>query len=190
MAYKDPDYHKKYNETHKEQAKVYMEKYRKENREKILITMRDYYHKNKEKITVKHKEYCQTHKEQINKYERERRRNNPQYKLSRNISCSIYQSLKSGKNGKHWETILDYALDDLIKRLKKTIPKGFTWQDYLNGELHIDHKIPIYAFNFDSYDDLDFHRCFALENLQLLEATENMKKNKKIKKSFQPCLKI
>jgi len=70
------------------------------------------------------------------------------------------------------------------------MPKGYCWQDFLEGKLHIDHKIPISAFNFTKSEHIDFKRCWALSNLQLLPARENIIKSNHLSKPFQPALKI
>ena len=99
-------------------------------------------------------------------------------------------ALKGNKNGRHWENLVPYTLDQLLKRLRRTLPKGYTWQDYLDGKLHIDHKIPVSVFNFEKPEDEDFQRCFALKNLQLLPALENIKKSNNLDKHFQPSFKF
>jgi hypothetical protein len=63
-------------------------------------------------------------------------------------------------------------------------------QDYIDGRLHLDHIIPLDAFNFTKPTDIDFQRCWALSNLQLLPADENIQKSNKISKPFQPNLAI
>lgn len=182
--------HKKYYKEHKEEIdkyqKGYIKKYCQDNKEQIKKQRAEYYQDNKERVV----KYNQEHREEINRRDREKRNNNPKVKLNVNFSNVIRLSLKGNKEGRHWESLVDYTLEELMKHLKTTIPEGFTWQDYMDGKLHIDHKIPIYVFNFDSYTDLDFRRCWALENLQLLEAKENISKSNKIGKPFQPCLKI
>ena len=119
-----------------------------------------------------------------------RRRMDLKYNLSKNMSRAIRYSLKGNKNGKHWETLVGYTLNNLYKRLKSTIPEGYNWNDYLEGKLHIDHKIPMSAFNFTKPENPDFKKCWALKNLQLLPAEENLIKGSKLFKPFQPALKI
>ena len=68
------------------------------------------------------------------------------------------------------------------------MPIGYAWDDYLNGKLHVDHKIPIKAFNFEKTSDEDFKRCWALKNLQLLPVIKNLLKGAKLSKHFQPTL--
>ena len=96
--------------------------------------------------------------------------------------------LRYGKGGRSWLSLVDYSVDQLKLRLKRTMPKGFTWEDFLGGRLHIDHIIPISAFNFTKPEHIDFKRCWALDNLQLLPKKENLVKSNKIDKPFQPSL--
>lgn len=114
-------------------------------------------------------------------------------KIRHRMAANMRKAIKQKKAGRSWETLVDYTMADLIKRLKTTIPEGYSWEnDFVNGNnvLHIDHIIPMAAFNFDSPKHLDFKRCFALKNLQLLPAIENAAKSAKLTKSFQPSLMI
>lgn len=168
----------------------YMKKWRKLN----IDYNSKYYEVHKEDIKERHRKYYKVHCEEImkyrNKYEKVKRKTDMKYNLNNRIRILIWKSLKGNKNGKHWENLVGYKLDDLIKHLKTTMPEGYTWQDYLDGNLHIDHIIPISAFNFSTPKQIDFKRCWALENLRLLSAEENLRKNAKLSKPFQPALKL
>ncbi|GAG90799.1 unnamed protein product, partial [marine sediment metagenome] len=59
-----------------------------------------------------------------------------------------------------------------------------TWKN--QGKWHLEHKVPVSAFNFSSSDHIDFKRCWALSNLQPMWAKENLSKSAKIDKPFQP----
>ncbi len=97
------------------------------------------------------------------------------------MANAIRNSLKDGKNGVHWENSVGYTREGLIVHFKKTIPKGYTWDDYLEGKLHIDHHpIPLYWFVFTSYKDRGFKKAWALDNLRLFPASENMRKGNKL----------
>lgn len=125
-----------------------------------------------------------------NKYQSERLKTDIKFRLNRNVSRLIRKALKGNKAGRKWGSLVGYTLNDLIDRLKNTIPVGYTWQDFLQGKLHIDHIIPVSAFNFSKPEHTDFKRCWALSNLQLLPAKENLIKRNHIDKPFQPALKI
>jgi len=125
--------------------------------------------------------------------------NNPNYnggtpekrKIRKRVAAAMRKAIRQRKAGRHWEELVDYSLEDLIERLKSTIPQGYSWKnDFVNGNniLHIDHIIPMSSFNFDSPEQMDFKKCFALDNLQLLPAIENMQKSAKFDRSFQLCL--
>ena len=118
---------------------------------------------------------------------------NEQYKIGRlnsRMGSEIRHSLNNNKNNRHWESLVNYNCNSLMKHLKSTMPKGYTWDDYLKGELHVDHIDPISAFNFSKPEHADFKRCWALSNLRLLPAKENMVKKNKLVRPFQPSLKF
>lgn len=159
--------------------KIQGKRYRKNNLEKEMIKVKKWKKENPEKL-----------REQRRKYFKNKRKTNLKFNLNRRMVSGIGISLRGNKNGHHWEILVGYTLNDLIKNLKNTIPKGYCWRDCLNGKLHIDHIIPISVFNFTKSEHPDFKRCWALSNLQLLPAKENIIKRNKLSKPFQPALKI
>lgn len=121
---------------------------------------------------------------------REKYRSDLAYNLNCRMSALIRHSVRRNKKGRHWEELVSYNLKSLISRLKRTLPEGYTWRDYFEGRLHIDHIIPRSVFNFSKPEHIDFKRCWALSNLQLLPARENRVKYDKLKRPFQPALKL
>ncbi len=199
------EYMKEYCKDNSERMIKYNKQWRIDNREKklkqngryyqrykdrMIKEAKEYYLKNHENMLKKAKEYLQNNKEKILKYRRGKYKMDLKFNINQKIRRDIYRSLKSNKAGRHWETLVNYSLKDLIKRLKQTMPKGYAWQDYLDGKLQIDHKIPISAFNYTKPENPDFKRCWALKNLQLLPARENLIKSNHLEKPFQPALKI
>lgn len=106
--------------------------------------------------------------------------------LNHKISNQIRLSIGRNKNRYHWESLVNYTVDDLKKHLEGLFVDGMSWDN--RSEWHIDHKIPISAFNFEKPSDMDFKKCWALSNLQPLWAKENLQKNNKLNKPFQPSL--
>ena len=53
------------------------------------------------------------------------------------------------------------------------------WDNWGKGEgkWNIDHIKPDSSFNYTSVEDKEFQECWALENLQPLEARENLIKS-------------
>jgi len=201
---------RQYYSNNKEKVFESAKKYYKKNKDKILIAKREYhkknkdkikkyYEKNKEKIREKHKIYLKKHyRENLDKYkewsknwrinnrdrkneaEYNRRHNNPEVALSHLISGDILRSLKGNKNRIHWETLVGYTLQDLMNHLESKFQDGMTWENRGLCGWHIDHFRPISSFNFTSYEDEQFKKCWALSNLQPLWAFDNLSKGAKI----------
>ena len=186
----NPEYNKQYREKNKERMSEYSKQYYINNKENILKKTKEYRQKNEDKIKEYAKKYRKEHKTEINEYTLERYKTNPKFNINSKMSRRIYKALKGIKGGQHWEEMIDYTLFDLVKRLKSTMPEGYTWQDYMKGRLHIDHIVPVSAFNFTKPEHADFKRCWALSNLRLLPARENLEKRAKLFKPFQPSLAI
>jgi len=136
---------------------------------------------------AKMKEYRIKHPDRIHATQ-EKHCKRPINMLSHRLSSNIRQSLNQGKQGRSWESMVGYTAEELKSRLLKTMPKGYTWDDL--EKLHIDHIIPISAFNVEDETSIDFKRCWALKNLQLLPVVENLVKNAKLYRPFQPSLAI
>ena len=206
-------YMKEYQKNNKEKIKEYKNKWYLENRERTLKQKEIYYKNNKKEMIEYHRKYCKSNSEKLKEYQRKymkeyrniykeklnnernkwvKKKNkiNLKFNLNNRISSAVRHSLKGNKNGRYWESLVGYTLNKLFKHLKKTMPKNYCWNDFLQGRLHIDHIIPKSVFNYTQPEHIDFKRCWALKNLQLLPAEENYKKNNKIYKSFQPALKI
>ena len=119
-----------------------------------------------------------------------RRKTDLRFVLSNRMRCLMYQALRGEKNGRKWEDLSGYSADALHRRLEKIMPAGYTWQDVMDRKLEMDHIIPISAFNFTKPEHIDFKKCWALSNLQLLTGRENRRKYNKLDKPFQPSLLI
>ena len=115
------------------------------------------------------------------------RANDKMWRLNKNISSAIGRTLKGVQKGGHWEGVVGYTLKQLKKHLEEQFVEGMTWDNYGRG-WWLDHKIPVRAFNFKSTKNTDFKRCWALDNLQPMWKKENMCKNGKLERPFQPTL--
>jgi len=181
---------KEYYQNNRKKILSRIKEYRKNHRDETSVKQKEYYKKHRNKILAKQKEYQKTHRNIENEYYKKKIKTDLRFNLSKKISSGIRNSLKNQKGGTHWEKLVGYSVTNLKKHLELNIPKGYTWQDFLEGKLHIDHIIPISAFNFNKPEHPDFKRCWALENLQLLPAEENLRKHNKLIRPFQPALKI
>ncbi len=101
-------------------------------------------------------------------------------RLIQSMRCLIGYSIRSrnGQRRKNTEPILGYSYESLISHLESQFKEGMTWENY--GKWHVDHKIPVSFFQFNSTDDVEFKMCWRLENLQPLWAKENQSKGNRL----------
>ena len=184
--HRDPIYKEKLNKkTTESHKKRYAED--PEYRNQKLKTAKDHYHNNPEyrnqrlKSQLKRYHDDPIYKEKLNK---KRSKNllkqyhdDPKVKVHLNISSQIRQSLKGGKKGQSWELIVGYSLDELMIHLESLFEEGMTWENY--GDWHIDHRIPKSWFNFETINDPEFIKCWDLNNLKPMWASENIAKGNK-----------
>lgn len=105
-----------------------------------------------------------------------KRRKTPKGNLDHRMEVSIRNNLNGNKNGRCWEMLVGYTVEDLKKHLENLFIGDMNWERFLKGEIHIDHVIPKSLFNFKSYEDSEFKLCWSLVNLQPLWEIDNLKK--------------
>ena len=88
------------------------------------------------------------------------------------------EQVKAGRFSAKWRALLGYSMHDLVRHLRRTLPKGATWEQFLSGELHIDHITPRAAF--DLADIAEVRACWSLGNLRLLSKDANLAKGAKV----------
>jgi hypothetical protein len=164
--------------------KVADKKWRDSNKEYMSNKSKTWYEQNKEHRKEYLKEYREKNIDKIRKvkrdYERNRKAIDPAYKLISNFRTAIYQVLKENnvEKNKHYFDILKYSPEELISHLEKQFTDTMTWENY--GEWHVDHRMPISSFVFESVDDDSFMKCWSLDNLQPMWGKENITKGDKI----------
>ena len=199
---------KRYREKHKVELSGKKRQYRQINVEKVTAHKKEYYENNKDSCLEKNKQwfvdnpekcreikarYVQTHPEELKETARKsfkKRYGTAKGKLALIVSSGVGGSLRNGsKAGRRWESLVGFTVDQLKVHLEKQFDENMTWENY-GPYWHLDHKIPIAVFNFETPEDIDFKRCWSLENLQPLEARQNISKGCRVDKPFQPALAI
>lgn len=106
---------------------------------------------------------------------RHRRRTIPRVAISTRMSAGIKNSLRDGKQGRSWESLVGYSVTDLMAHLERKFVDGMSWKN--RGKWHIDHVRPLASFSFATPNDPDFKMAWALDNLQPLWAMDNIRKS-------------
>jgi hypothetical protein len=163
------------------------------------VADKKYREKNKEKLNEYHKEWSKLKRKELREYHstwrgnnREhvnektrlwylnRRRTDPSFRLKCNTRTAVWTCLKERDVAKYRSTfeLLGYSLKELMTHLEALFTEGMTWDNY--GEWHVDHKIPMTSFNFETTDDPEFKECWCLDNLQPLWGPDNLSKGTKL----------
>jgi hypothetical protein len=176
----------------KERIKKYTREYyqRREVRERSTLKeyRREYY--KQDHVRAKQSEYSKLPnvRKRISEQQRKRKSADPKYRLMCTMRSYIALSLRD-KNGVHRRgSLLGYNRQQLVEHLERQFLPGMTWGNYGRNGWHVDHIIPVSAFNFNGPDDYDFKRCWSLNNLQPMWAKDNISKGARVKAPFQPCL--
>lgn len=186
-------YGKKYRECHREEAREQSRLWRVNNPGRLKDRVQKWRAEHPERVRILCRAATERWRARNIEVSREKHRirqravcATPRGNINARISASIWHSIKRKKGGRSWEGLLGYDLNRLMRHLEKRFLPGMTWENM--GEWHIDHKIPISAFNFQTAEDVDFKRCWALKNLQPLWKVDNLIKNAKLSRPFQPSL--
>jgi hypothetical protein len=193
-----------YYQENKETIIVRKKKHYQKNREKFLLKKSEYYQENKTRILQGVKDYAKNNVEKIkirkNKYRKNRRLNDYNFRIRTTISTHIGLCLKlngSSKVGKSCMKYLSYSIQELNDHLTllfshpdNLTDDGQVWMTWSNWgkydpttwndndpttwKWQIDHIIPKSTFHYASMEDQSFKDCWALNNLRPFGAKQNL----------------
>lgn len=136
----------------------------------------------KDCASIKRKQHYINNKDRIikqtTKYQNNRIKTDPRFKIEKNMRCRLYHALKKKnikKNNKTFE-LVGCTKNELISYLEKQFTPEMNWDNY-GPYFHIDHIIPCSAW--DLTNDLELKACFHYTNLQPLVGPENQSKGDK-----------
>jgi hypothetical protein len=159
-----------------EKVKLRVSEYRKQNPNKVKEVKQRIYEKNKEQILLVNKLYREKNREKRNEYVRNRKLNDPIFKLKHSIGNRIRLFLNIKKLTKHNSTfdIVGCSPEELKSHLENQFKEGMSWDNL--GKWHIDHIIPLSS----AKNETEVLKLCNFKNLQPLWAIDNMKKGSKI----------
>ena len=129
-----------------------------------------------------YKEYANRNKDTIRQKYRDRKKNDPVFKLECNVRSRVYQGLKHNTKSSSIQDIIGCSFEQLKAHLEKQFNDKMSWENY-GTYWHLDHIKPISLFDLANRDQL--HEAFNYMNCQPLEAKENLKKSNKYEHSIQ-----
>ena len=110
---------------------------------------------------------------------RKQYRSDPLVRFRESISAQVRAHIKAvtrneKKSGKLFDH-LPYTPEELVKHVEFLFEQGMSWENY--GEWQLDHICPQAALPYDSLAHPNFQKCWDLQNLQPLWASDNARKN-------------
>lgn len=149
--------------------------WREQNKDYVSAKAKAWREANPERAKENVKRWHKEHKERVLELQRESwQRASKERKLAKRISGSIKLSLHGQTRSKIIFERLGYTVEQLKEHIASKFKEGMSWDNY--GEWHIDHITPQSWLPFNSIEDENFLRCWSLENLQPLWASENCSK--------------
>ena len=76
-----------------------------------------------------------------------------------------------------FEEFVGYTTADLKKHLELQFIRGMNWEKFRKGKIHIDHIVPLDAFNL--HDSEEVRKAWAITNLRPSWASDNLQKSNK-----------
>lgn len=118
---------------------------------------------------------------------RQRRKQDPVWRLKKNVGSMIANSLRKSGNSKDAPCFkhLNYTAQELRQHIESQFEDWMCWDNWghISAEKrtwNIDHIYPQSKLPYDSMEHPNFKKCWALQNLRPLCSIENVKKRDKI----------
>lgn len=104
----------------------------------------------------------------------------PYYNIRNRLTSRVWTAVarSKGKKAAKTEELIGCTVAQLRDQLESQFTDGMTWEKFLRGEIHIDHKIP--CAHFDLADEAQQRACFHWSNLQPLWSKDNLSKGDRI----------
>lgn len=96
-------------------------------------------------------------------------------RILRNAQKKIRGGIKNKALSPSFIKMFGFTIDQFLSHIESKLTTGMTMDDFISGKIHIDHIIPVSAFNHT--DREQFKACWSLENMQPLTPRDNIAKH-------------
>lgn len=140
--------------------------------------MRQYYRDNKERHAKRAKEYADKNREALNQKYYERLRTDVQANLAHTLRSRFNHAVNNDAKRGSAVRNLGCTIEEFKTYLESKFQDGMTWENKGMYGWHIDHIIPLDAFDLTDIEQVK--KACHYTNLQPLWAKDNLKKRNKI----------
>lgn len=141
------------------------------NRDLVARRKADYYLNNAENEKLRSKIFRKLHP-------KKRRPKNPQERVIANIRSKVSHIIAGRYKKSRTEKYIGCSFEELKKHLESQFLPEMTWDNYGQYGWHVDHIIPLKAFDLSMESNL--YKAWHYSNLQPLWWRDNIRKGKKI----------
>ena len=96
-------------------------------------------------------------------------------RILRSAQKRIREGIRDKARAKSFHTMFGFTVDQFLEDMELKLTGDMTMGDFINGKIHIDHIIPVSAFNHTDPDQ--FKACWSLDNMQPLRPKDNNRKH-------------
>ena len=97
--------------------------------------------------------------------------------LDADLQQHFASNLNRGRFPDGWHERLGYGADEAAEHLRKCMPRGASWAQFVEGRLQVNHITPRSLFDLSREDEV--RACWSLANLQLLPAEASVRRGAK-----------
>ena len=152
----------------------YNKAHRVANREHFVQKSREWYAKN----TKRQSEYKKKWRKANPQYQVKRCKVDPCFRIARALRTRLYEVLKGKRKAGSAVDLLGCTIEELKKHLEDHFLPGMSWDNYSVDGWHIDHIVPLDAFDLTNLEQLTSACHYT--NLQPLWAADNISKSNKL----------
>lgn len=95
------------------------------------------------------------------------------FQIDARFRVLIRRSIKTGKNSMSWRSLVEFSIEEFKDHFERQFTDGMSWDEFLAGNIHIDHIVPVSSFDIKSVDCQEFKSCWNLSNLRPMWAKDN-----------------
>lgn len=158
------------------------------NPEKFALRFKRWRTKNSAKNSARVRAWMRENREELQSKRRERYAQDLNFKLTCLLRNRLHCATRRAKIPKLSSTLrlVGCSIGSLSDHLQTTMPQGGSWADVLAGRIHIDHIKPCALFDLTDLEEQ--RKCFHFSNLQLLWASDNLRKWKHYEPPVAACM--